>query len=226
MRAAQQATQVVPIVFLATNDPVGSGLVASLARPGGNTTGLSSQNGDSALKNLQLLHELLPRATRLAALVSPGNASGVKIFEALRAAAQRLGIEAFAVEITSPQALDAAFSAMLVHRPDALFAVPDATFNSERERSAALALTHRLPYATTNRESTAAGGLFSYGQPQLMMFRRSARYVKNILAGARPAEMPVEQPTRFEPVINSKTARALDLTLPPSILLRADEVIQ
>ncbi len=226
VRAAQQATTSVPIIFVATNDPVGSGLVASLARPGGNTTGLSSQNEDTAIKNLQLLREMLPRASRLAALVNPGNPSAAKIFEPVRAAAQRLGIDAFAVELASPQGLDAAFGLVMARRPDALLAIPDALFNSEREHIAALALKHRLPYFTTNRESTAAGGLLSYGQPQMVMFRRSALYVKSILAGARPAELPVEQPTRFELVVNLKTARALGINVPNALLLRADEVIE
>ena len=226
VRAAQQATKTVPIVFVATNDPVGSGLVASLARPGGNSTGLSSQNEDTAIKNLQLMRELLPQARRLAALVNPGNPSGPKIFESVRRAALALGIEAFAVELASPEGLDAAFAQITPRRPDALLAIPDALLLSERERIVALALKHRLPLLATNRETTAAGGLLSYGQPQLEMFRRSAYYAKSILAGAKPADMPVEQPTRFVLIVNLGTARALGLVVPQALLLRADEVIQ
>ena len=226
VRVAQRATQTVPIVFVATNDPLGSGLISSYARPGGNTTGLSSQNEDTAIKNLQLARELLPRATRLASLVNPGNPSGQTIFESLQAAARRLGIVAFAVELAAPEGLDGAFKLIMAGEADALLAIPDAMFFNERERIAALALKHRLPLFATNRESTAAGGLLSYGQPQLVLFRRSAGYVKNILAGVRPADLPVEQPTRFELVINLKTAKALGLTIPQALLLRADEVIE
>ena len=226
VRVAQQATKTVPIVFVATNDPLGSGLIASYARPGGNTTGLSTQNEDVLTKHLQLLREIVPRARRIAVLVNPGNPSGPKLFEHLRASALGLGIEAFAVDVASPQDFDAAFSAIVQLRPDALLNVPDAMVFSERERIAAFALRNRIPHFGTAREMVAAGSLITYGFVQRETFRRSAIFVKKILAGAKPADLPVEQPTKFELIVNLKTAKALGLTIPQSLLLRADEVIQ
>ena len=226
VRVAQQATRTVPIIFVATNDPLGSGLIASYARPGGNTTGLSTQNEDVVTKHLQLLRELLPRASRVAVLVNPGNPSGPKLFEHLRTSALGLGIEAKAVDVASPRGLDAALGTVAKLRPEALLGVPDAMLASERDRIAAFAITSRIPSFATARENAAAGALITYGFVQRDQFRRSAIFVKKILAGAKPADLPVEQPTRFELVINLKTAKALGLTIPRSILLRADEVIQ
>ena len=226
VRAAQAATKTVPIVFVSTNDPLGSGLIATYARPGGNTTGLSSQNEDTVVKLVQLTHELLPRARRVVVLVNPGNVSGPKLFEILRVAARGLDIEASSVEVSTPDGVDAAFDTVVRRRADVVFTIPDAMFNSERHRIAALALSKSLPYITTSRETAAAGALLTYGQLQLEQFRRAANYVKKILAGARAGEMPVEQPVRFSLVINLKTAKAIGLTIPQSLLLRADEVIQ
>ncbi len=226
VRAAQAATKTVPIIFVSTNDPLGSGLIATYARPGGNTTGLSSQNEDTVVKLVQLMHELLPRARRLVVLVNPGNVSGPKLFEILRVAARGLDIEASAVEVSSPEGVDVAFDTVVRRDADAVITIPDAMFVSERHRIASLALSKSLPYITTAREAAAAGAVLTYGQLQLDQFRRAANYVKKILAGARPGEMPVEQPVRFSLVINLKTAKALRLTVPRSILLRADEVIQ
>ena len=226
VRAVQQATKTVPIVFVPTNDPLGSGLIASYARPGANTTGFSTQNEDTLLKNLQLQRELLPRAKRIASLVNPGNPSGPKLFEHLRASALGLGIDAKAFDVTSPQGLDAAFSAIKQYRPDAFLAMPDSMFFSLRERIATFTLENRIPHFSTARESAQAGVLISYAASQSEMFRHSAIYVKRILDGAKPADLPVEQPTKFELVINLKTAKALGLTISPSLLLRADEVIR
>ena len=226
VRVAQQATKTVPIVFVATNDPVGSGLIASYARPGANTTGLSSQNEDAMIKQLELLRELIPRMKQIAVLVNPGNPSGPKLFEYFHAAAGRLGIDAKAFDAVSPQGLDAAFDAITQDRPDALVMMSDAMFNSERERISAFALSNRIPVSSTARETTASGGLISYGVLQLDLFRRSATYVKKILAGAKPADLPVEQPTKFQLTINLKTAKAIGIAIPQSLLARADEVIQ
>jgi putative ABC transport system substrate-binding protein len=226
VRAAQQATSTVPIVFVATNDPVGSGLIASLARPGGNTTGLSTQNEDVMTKSLQLLREVMPRANRIAVLVNPGNPSGPKLFEFVRASAREFGIEAFSVEVTSPQNLDAGLNAAAERHPDALIGVPDAMLFSERDRITAFGLRQRIPLIGTSREMVVAGALMSYGNAQLDLFRRAATFVKRILAGARPADLPVEQPIKFELVINLKTAKALGLSIPQSLTLRADEVIR
>ena len=226
VRAAQQATQTVPIVFVSTNDPVGSGLVASLARPGGNTTGLSTQNEDTAIKLLQLTHEVLPRVRRIAVLVNPANPSGSKLFEQMRAPALALGIEAVAHEARSPQALDAAFAAINRQRAEVLLVIPDSMFGSEVERIAAFAQRTRLPFLATNRKSASAGAVLTYGLSNLAIFRRSAVYAKKILEGAKPGDLPVEQPTRFELIINLKTATALGIAVPQALLLRADEVIQ
>ncbi len=226
VRVAQQATRTLPIIFVATNDPVGSGLIASYARPGGNSTGLSTQNEDVVVKHLQLLRELLPRARRVAVLVNPGNSSGPKLFEQVRSAALAMGIEATACNASSPDDLGAALDAVARLRPDALLQMPDAMFFSVRERIAAFGVNNRIALIGTARETVVAGGLLGYGFVQAEQFRRAAIYVKRILAGAKPAEMPVEQPTRFNMIVNLKTARALGITVPQSLLLRADEVIE
>jgi len=226
VRVAQQATKTVPIVFVATNDPLGSGLIASYARPGGNTTGLSTQNEDVVTKHLQLLRELLPQVRRIAVLVNPGNPSNPKLFEHLRTSALRLGIDAVAVEVASPQGLDAALGMIAQHRPEALLALPDAMLFSVRDRIAAFAIGSRIPQLAIARENAVAGALITYGFVQREQFRRAAIYVKKILAGAKPADLPVEQPSKFELVINLKTARAIGITIPQELLLRADEVIQ
>jgi putative ABC transport system substrate-binding protein len=226
VRVAQQATKTVPIVFVATNDPLGSGLIASYARPGGNTTGLSTQNEDVVTKHLQLLRELLPQASRVAVLVNPGNPSGPKLFAHLRTSALALGIDAVAVEVASPQELDTALGTITQRRPDALLGVPDAMLASERDRIAAFAIKSRIPSFATARENAVAGALITYGFVQREQFRRAAIYVKRILAGAKPADLPVEQPSKFELVINLKTARAIGIAIPKSLLARADEVIQ
>ena len=226
VRAAQQATKTVPIVFVAVNDPLGSGLVANLARPEGNTTGLSNQAEDTMAKNLQLLREVLPRAARVAVLFNPSNASNPKLLERVRVAAPGLGITVHAFEAAAPGALDAVLGAIAQNRPDALLVLRDAMFADQRDRLAASALKVRIPLFVGQRVMVAAGGLMVYDASVTDQCHRSATYVKKILAGARPADLPVEQPTKFELVINLKTAKALGITIPPSVLLRADEVIQ
>ena len=226
VRAAQQATKAIPIVFVSTNDPVGSGLVASLRQPGGNTTGLSNQAEDAMAKYVELLHEALPRATRIAVLINPANPSNPKLFEQVRAAAGGLGIAARAFEAVSPAALDAAFGAIAKDRPDALVVVSDSVFFGQHERISAFALKNRIPAFGPGSEFVTAGSLIAYSASRLEMYRRAATYVKKILAGAKPGDLPVEQPTKFDLVINLKTAKALGLTIPPSLLGRADEVVQ
>ncbi len=226
VRAAQKATKTLPIVFVSVNDPVGSGLVASLARPGGNTTGLSSQNEDMIDKYLELLREILPKASRIAVLVNPGNPSGPKLFERLFVSARASGIDARAFDAATPERLDAAFDAIASNRFDALLVIPDATFYDQRNRISALAISHRFPAIVPQSEYVSAGCLISFGVNRSELYRRSAIYVKRILAGAKPGEIPVEQPTRFELTVNLKTAKALGITVPQSVLLRADEVIQ
>ena len=224
--AAQRATKTVPIVFVSTNDPLGSGLVASLARPGGNTTGLSNQNEDLLPKYIELLRQTLPRATRIALLSNPGNSSNPKMAQRLRDAAASFGINSRTFEASTPAALEDTFSAVATYHPDALLIVPDSLFgDTVAERIAAFALKLKLPTFTQSSVMVRAGNLMSYGTYRRELYRRSADYVRKILAGAKPADLPVEQPTRFELVINAGTARALGLIIPPAVLLRADEVI-
>lgn len=224
--AAQRATKTVPIVFVSTNDPVGSGLVASLARPGGNTTGISNQNEDLISKYVELLHETLPRALRVAVLGNSANPSNPKLFASVRDAASRYDIVSRLFEANTPEALDAVYDAIAQHRPDALLVLPDSLFTNQQQRIGAFTLAHRLPAVTQQSEMVAAGCLMSYGAKRLDLYRRAATYAAKILAGARPGDLPVEQPTKFQLVINLKTAKALGITIPQSVLLRADEVIE
>ena len=228
-RAAQQATRTVPIVMITGTDPVGSGLVASLARPGGNTTGQSSQAEDITAKFVEFVREALPRAKRIALLINPGNPSHAKLAEQVRATAIKFGIETQAIEAASPAALDAAFAAFAAiarQRPDALVVVRDAMLNSEHQRISAFALNNRIAAFGGLAEFAEAGSLLSYAPSALDMFRRSATYVKKILAGAKPADLPVEQPTKFEMVINLKTAKTLGIKIPQALLIQAERVIE
>ena len=225
-RAALQATTTVPIVFVGVNDPVGSALVASLARPGGNATGLSNQSEDLLAKYVELLREVLPLAKRVAVLLNPANASNPGMAAQVRAVAAGLGIATQTFTASSPDDLDATLAAIAAAHPDALLMIRDAVFSGQRDRIAAWSLKQRLPTFAGQSELVQAGVLLAYAAPLAQACRRSAVYVKKILAGVKPAELPVEQPTRFELVINLKTARALGITIPPSVLLRADEVMQ
>ncbi len=228
IRAAQQATHTVPIVMISISDPVGSGLVASLARPGGNTTGLSNQSEDTTAKFVEFVREALPRAKRIALLINPDNSSHAKLGEQVRAAALKFGIESRALESATPAALDAAFAAIARERPDALVILRDGMLLAEPQpqRISTFALNNRIAAFGPDVVFTEAGGLLSYGPSNLDMFRRSATYVKKILAGAKPADLPVEQPTKFEMVINLKTAKALDIRIPQSLLIQAERVIE
>jgi ABC-type uncharacterized transport system substrate-binding protein len=226
VRAAQQATKTVPIIFVSTNDPVGSGLVASLAHPGGNTTGLSSQNEDAINKYLELLREVFPRATRIAVLINPDNPSGPKMFERVRTVASSFKIGTQVFELTTPKGLDAVFSAIAQYRPNALLVLPDSMLSAQHGPISRFATSRRIPTITNNSQFVTSGCLISFGTNRPEIFRRSAIYVKKILGGAKPADLPVEQPTRFELVVNMKAAKALGITIPQSLLLRADEVIQ
>ena len=227
VRAAQQATKTIPIVFIATNDPVGNGLVASLARPGGNTTGLTGQGEDLVAKHVELLHHAVPGATRLAVLTNAAtNPAHVKMFETASAAAAGFGMSARAFEAASPSALDAALEAVANYRADALLVLLNAPHYGERARISAFGLKNGIAIITPESEFADAGSLIAYSTPYTPLFRHAAGYVKKILAGAKPADLPVEQPTKFELVINAKTAKALGLTIPQSVLLRADRVIE
>jgi len=223
--AAKQATSVIPIVFTVVGDPVGSGLVASLARPGGNVTGLSTQHAESAGKRLELLREVVPNLRRLAIMANIGNSGGVQEMHEIQAAARTLGFEVVALEIRRAEDIAPTMEA-LKGRAEALYVASDALFNTNRARINTLALDARLPSMHGFRDIVVAGGLMSYAPDYLDLFRRAADYVDKILRGAKPGDIPVEQPTMFELVINLKTARALGLEIPPSLLARADEVIE
>jgi len=222
--AAKRATSQIPIVFMAVSDPVASGLVASLARPEGNATGWSTILPDMSGKLLGLIKEAVPSASRIAVLANPTNPAKVLELKVMRDQAPSLGVTIQSVEVPTPTALDAAFSTMASARPDALVTLFDTVTLSNRGRIVEFAARHRLLAIYQLKEFADAGGLMSYG-PQSMV-PRTAIYVERILKGAKPADLPVEQPTTFELVINLKTAKALGLTIPPSLLVRADEVIQ
>ena len=223
--AAMEATSVIPIVFAAAGDPVGTGLVASLARPGGNVTGLSMQQTDLAAKRLELLREVVPGLRRLAILANVGGPAVVLDMREVEAAARTLGLEVITAEIQRGEHIVPAFEA-LNGRADALYVCIDPLVNSHRIRINTLALAARLPTSYATREAVEAGGLMSYGPNQADLYRRAADYVDKILRGAKPSDLPVEQPRKFDLALNLTTAKALRLTIPESFLLRADEVIE
>jgi ABC-type uncharacterized transport system substrate-binding protein len=227
--AAKQATKTIPIVFAAVADPVESGLVTSLARPGGNVTGLSNLNTELVGKCLEQLKQAVPRVSRVAVLWHPG-ALGERaerdMLKGAEVAARALGVRLQFVAARGPADFDRAFSDMTKARADALTVLTSTILLGERRRLADLAAKSRLPAVYPWREGVDAGGLMSYGPDFADLFRRAATYVDKILKGAKPGDLPVEQPTKFELVINLKTAKALGLTIPPSVLGRADEVIQ
>src|SRR5215813_4301968 len=225
--AAKNATGTIPIVMIYVRDPVGTGLIASLARPGGNVTGVSGSAGlEMFAKQLELLKETVPKLRRVAILSNPDNAYHQLAIREVNIAARSLGVQLQLLEARGPNEFDGAFAAMAKERVGALLVVSDTIFNSHRTRLADLAARSRLPAAYGVRESVEAGGLMSYGPTLLDSYRRAATYVDQILRGTKPAELPVEQPTTYELVINMKTGKALGLTIPPSLLQRADEVIQ
>jgi putative tryptophan/tyrosine transport system substrate-binding protein len=223
--AAKQATSVIPIVFALVGDPVGAGLIASLAQPGGNVTGLSLQITDSATKRIELLRELLPGLRRLAVMLHVGNPAGALEMGEVQAAARTLGVEVITLEIRRVEDIAPAIEAGKAGA-DALYVVGDPLLNANRVRINILAAGVRLPTIYSQRELVEAGGLISFGPSFQDLFRRAAGYVDKILRGAKPADLPVEQPTKFDLVINLITARALGLTVPPTLLTRADEVIE
>ena len=223
--AAMQATSVIPIVFAAAGDPVGTGLVASLARPGGNVTGLSNQVPDLAGKRLELLREIVPGLGRLAILANVGNPLVVLDMREVQATARTLSFEVNTLEIRRGEDIVPAFEA-LNGREEALYVVFDALVNTHRFRINTLALAARLPTMHMFREGVEVGGLISYGANFPDMYRRAADYVDKLLHGAKPADLPVEQPTKFDLVINLTTARALGLKVPDKLLVAADEVIE
>ncbi len=225
-KAAQEATRTIPIVMSLVNDPVGSGLVASLARPGGNVTGTTVMAPDVVGKRLGLLKEVVPKVSRVAVLQHPDNPASAALVREAEAAAQALGVRLHILGVRNSAEIDSAFAAMTRERAGALMTLSDAIFDTQRRQIAELAAKRRLPTSLGTREQVEAGALMAYGTNFLALERRAATYVDKILKGAKPADLPVEQPTKFELVLNLRTAKALGLTFPSSILVRADSVIE
>jgi putative tryptophan/tyrosine transport system substrate-binding protein len=223
--AAKQATSVIPIVFAVANDPLGSGVVASLARPGGNVTGLSLQATDTVGKRIEILREALPAVRGLAILANIGFPQSVLEMEEVQALASTLGLQTAKLEIRRAEDIAPAFEA-LKGDADALYVCSDAIVNTNRVRINSLALAARLATMHRSREYVEAGGLMSYGPNYPDLFRRAGEIVDKILRGAKPADIPVEQPTKFDLVVNLTTAKALGIEVPPMLLARADEVIE
>jgi putative ABC transport system substrate-binding protein len=223
--AALQATRTIPIVMAASADPVGTGLVASLAHPGGNITGLSMLGPDSDGKALEVLQETLPKVTRVAFLWDPANAGQATRLKTLEIVAQTLRLRIQSLEVRNPNDLENTLESAATNRAGALF-VPAGMASVYRKRIIEFAAKKRLPTMYNDSESAEAGGLVSYGVSLPALFHRAATYVDKILKGAKPAELPVEQPTKFELVINLKTAKQIGLTIPPNVLARADKVIK
>jgi putative ABC transport system substrate-binding protein len=227
IRAVQHATRTIPIVMAGTSDPVAQGFVASLAHPGGNITGLSLLNVEISGKRLEILKQTVPQSTRIAVLANPDDPYYELWINNLSVAARALGVQLHVVELRRADGLDTAFAAMTRAGAEALIVLPDPMlFHSLRGRMADLAVTHRLPAIYAWKMYVDAGGLMSYGASLPDMLQRAATYVDKILKGANPADLPAEQPTKFEFVINLKTAQALGLTIPLTVLFQADEVIR
>jgi putative ABC transport system substrate-binding protein len=226
VRAAQNLNPPVAVVMLAINDPVGTGLIASLARPGGYTTGMATLSEDLTPKLIEFQREVIPKATTIAALFNPANPTNPKFVANLQTAASPMGMQVLAFALKSPDELDSVFSTLAAQHPDTLQLVADSGNVDLMDRIAALALAHRLPSFSTITGYARFGGLMAYGIDGRKVVMRAQFFVKRILAGAKPGDLPVEQPTKIELAINLKTAKALGLTIPPNLLGRADEVIE
>ena len=224
--AAQKATATIPIVMAASNDPVGSGFVESLGRPGHNITGVSILSTDLSGKLVEMLQSVAPTATRVAILLNPRNSSNAAIAINLQVAMQGARVTGQPVEAATAEGIEQAFARMQRQDASAVVIAADSFFVEQRERIAQLALKHRLPSIFSFREHVQAGGLISYGQHLADSYRRAATYVDRIFKGAKPGELPVELSTRLELIVNLKTAKALGLTVPDTVLARADEVIE
>jgi len=224
--AAQTATTTIPIVMGGTSDPVGFGFVKSLGRPAGNITGLSNMAGDVRLKQLEMLLAIVPNLSRVVVLVNPSNTASIKNLEIVQAAAHKRGVTSLRADAGTPEEIDNAFSWMRQQNAGALIVVLDQFLLQQKSQIAALTTKYRLPCATSDRAYSEAGVLMSYGINLGDQYRRAATYVDKILKGAKPADLPVEQPTKFELVINAKTAKALGLTIPRALLTSADKVIE
>ena len=226
VRAAKESTRTIPIVMAGLTDPVGAGLISSLARPGGNITGLTNIFTELSAKRLELLKEVAPRVSRVAILWNPTHPGQAIAWQQTQQAAQTLGLVLFSAEVRRPEDFSPAFTAILVERAEALLVLPDPLTSFHRHQTADFAVKQRLPSVYAASYWVQAGGLLSYGPSFPEIWRRAGVYVDKILKGARPADLPIEQPTKYELVINLKTAKALGLTIPQSLLLRADQVIE
>ena len=225
-RAARQATATVPIVMIGIGDPISAGLVTNIARPGGNITGFSGLSSDTVTKGVQFFREIVPTIRRVGFVWNPDNASNLAQLESLRKITPSVGITLISVEVSNAANLENAFASMMRERPDAVIMTGDPFLGRHRKWIIDFLMTHKLPGMMQLKEDVAAGGLMSYGASIPDLFRRGAGYVHKILQGAKPGDLPVEQPTKFELTINLKTANALGLSVPPTLLTLADEVIE
>jgi ABC-type uncharacterized transport system substrate-binding protein len=224
--AAQKATTVIPIVFVVSSDPVAAGLVRSLAKPGGNITGLSNLAGDLGSKHLEMLVTMVPKLSRVAVLINPANPANTAALNTVQAAAEKVRVKVLPAMAQSPREIENAFHMMGVEGVGAVMVALDPLFIQQGHQIAEQALTHRLPSIFANREYAEAGGLMSYGQNQVEIYQRAAVYVDKIFKGAKPGDLPVEQPTKLELIINGRIAKALGLTIPKSLLITAEKVVQ
>ena len=225
-RAAQRETSIIPIVMGMINDPVGNGLVTSLARPGGNTTGMASLNEDITPKMLESLKTIFPKATEVVVLFNPSNPSNLSMLASLRSSIGNMGVAVRTVEVDTVASLNSLSASTATKKPDVLLVVPDNAIAAMADAIAAFGLQHRIPIISTIDELTRAGGLISYGPNRTEIYRRSGFFVKKVLDGVKPADLPVEQPTRLVLTVNLKTARTLGISIHDTILATADEVIE
>jgi len=224
--AAKNATTLIPIVMASINDPVGLGLVKSLPRPGGNVTGLANMSADLVPKQLEMLRRISPNLTRAGFLTNPGNPSHATSEEQVRSASKKIGVNVSSYKAANPREIESAFASMAGQKVQGVIVAADQYFRERRVQLAELALKHRLLSVVPNAEYVEAGGLMSYGSNVLSIYRRAATFVDKILKGSRPSDLPVEQPTKLELIINGKTAKALGLKIPESLLISADKVIE
>jgi putative ABC transport system substrate-binding protein len=226
LRQVQQATRTVSIVFIGAADPVADGFVQSLSRPGGNITGFTVLEPSLGAKLLELLKESAPHVARVAVMFNPDSPSSPRLFESAAAAAPKFAIEVLTAPVREPKEIEGVMARLVGARPHGLIVLPDPTTNTRRKLIVELAARHRLPAIHALRAAVTEGALMSYGISIPDLFRQAAEYVDRILKGEKPADLPVQQPTKFELIINLKTAKALGLTIPPSVLARADQVIE
>ena len=224
--AVKRATATIPVVMVAVGAPLDTGLVSNLARPGGNLTGFTTLGGEVASKRLEFVKDLLPGASQLALLWNPDNPANARVYSELRHKAQQAHLKLLSVEVRDANDFDSGFALLTKQRPDALLLTADPTLLVHMGRVIEFTTKHRVPTIYNTKDSVMAGGLMSYDADQPELYRRAATYVDKILKGARPGDLPVEQPTKFELVINLKTAKALGLTIKPSLLLQADQIIE